>query len=268
MPNSLPQAFRQYFEDMQKNMHTCIPGTIKSFDASSCTATVHPSGKFKMPNGKFLDYPDVTEVPVCLVQSSGQDATIAYPIKEGDGCLIFFSEQQLDGWRDDQTPDTELRFDLSNAIALVGLVSAANPVMEDACNNDAIIIDREGTRVIIKKEQVTVLPKKDDSTHKVEVNLDSVNVECGAFTKLAMTDISIDMKCGEACSFGLSPAKISLTAPVIEVNGLATMVTSTAFGVNTVLFPVSTVPVPGAIPPVDEIPGVKEAISSAEEAVK
>ena len=120
----------------------------------------------------------------------------------------------------------------------------------------------------MKKEQVIVLPKKADTSHKVEVTPDKVNVECGAFVKLEMTDSSVDMKCGEACSLGLSPAKISLTAPVIEVNGLATMVTSTAFGVNTVLFPVSTVPVPGVVPPVDEIPGVKDAISKAEGDVK
>jgi len=109
---------------------------------------------------------------------------------------------------------------------------------------------------------------KDDTTRKIEITNERVDVECGEFSKLSMTDTSVDMKCGNACSLGLSPAKISLTAPVIEVNGLATIVTSTAFGVNTVLFPVSTVPVPGAIPPVDEIPGVKDAITSAEGAVK
>lgn len=262
------KQIKQMIHDMIRDVHTCIPGEIKSFDASKCTGNIQPSGKYKKANGEYLDYPELSNVPVVILQSMDQKATIAFPIKEGDGCLLFFAEQQLDYWKDGRKPKSDLRHGLSNAIALVGLVSDANSVVEDACNDDAIIIDREDTRVIVKKEKVTVLPKKDDTTHKIEVTPDSINAECGKFTNIAMTDSSVDMKCGEACSFGLSPAKISLTAPVIEMNGLATMVTSTAFGVNTVLFPVSTVPVPGAIPPVDEIPGVKEAISSAEGDVK
>ena len=262
------KQLKQMIHDMIRDVHTCIPGEIKSFDASKCIGNIQPSGKFKKADGSYLDYPELSNVPVVILQSMDQKATIAYPIKEGDGCLLFFAEQQLDYWKDGRTPKSDLRHGLSNAIALVGLVTDANPVMEDACNDDAIIIDREDTRVIVKKEQVTVLPKKDDTTRKIEITNERVEVECGEFSKLSMTDTSVDMKCGDACSFGLSPAKISLTAPVIEVNGLATIVTSTAFGVNTVLFPVSTVPVPGAIPPVDEIPGVKDAITSAEGAVK
>lgn len=262
------KQLKQMIHDMIRDVHTCIPGEIKSFDASKCTGNIQPSGKFKKANGDYLDYPELSNVPVVLIQSADQKATIAYPIKEGDGCLLFFAEQQLDYWKDGRKPKSDLRHGLSNAIAVVGLFTDANEVVEDACDDDAIIIDREDTRVIVKKEQVTVLPKKDDSTRKIEITNERVDVECGEFSKLSMTDTSIDMKCGEACSFELSPAKISLTAPVIEVNGLATIVTSTAFGVNTVLFPVSTVPVPGTIPPVSEIPGVSDAISSAEGAVK
>lgn len=262
------KQIKMMIQDMIRDVHTCIPGKIVSFDASKCTGSVQPSGKFKKANGQFVDYPELSNVPVIILQSMSQKATIAFPIKEGDGCFIFFSEQQLDYWKNEREPTTDFRHALSNAIAFVGLCNSENDVVKDACDNDAIIIDREDTRVVVEKEKITVLPKKDDTTHKIEVTPDSVDVECGSFTKLAMTDSSVDMKCGEACSIGLSPAKISLTAPVIEVNGLATMITSTAFGVNTVLFPVSTVPVPGAIPPVDEIPGVKDAISNAEGAVK
>lgn len=262
------KQLKQLIHDMIRDVHTCIPGEIKSFDASKCTGSIQPFGKFKKSNGDYLDYPELSNVPVVLIQSSDQKATIAYPIKEGDGCLLLFAEQQLDYWKDGRKPKSDLRHGLSNAIAVAGLFTDANKVVEDACNDDAIIIDREDARIIIKREKVTVLPKKNDATHKIEITPDCINAECGNFTKIELTDTSIDMKCGEACTLGLSPAKIALSAPVIEVNGLATTVTSTAFGVNTILFPVSTVPVSGAIPPIDEIPGVSEAISSAEGAVK
>lgn len=262
------KQIKQMIQDMLRNVHTCIPGKISSFDAAKCTAKIQPAGKFKRANGEYLDYPELDHVPVLITQSADQKATVAYPIKAGDGCLLLFAEQQLDSWKDGREPKTELRHALTSAVAIVGLVSAANPVVEDACNDDAIIIDREDSRVIIKKEKVTVLPKKDDPTHKFEVTKDSINGECGKFVKIALTDKSADIKCGEACSIGLSPAKLSLKAPVIEIEGLATMVTSTAFGVNTILYPVSTVPVPGAIPPIDEIPGVSDAIKAAEGAMK
>lgn len=262
------KQIKQMIHDMMRDVHTCIPGKITSYDASSGTAKIQPSGKFKRANGEYLDYPELNNVPVISLQTADQKATIAFPIKDDDGCFIFFAEQQLDSWRDERTPKTDLRHALPNAVAVVGLFSTSNETFEDACNDDAIIIDRDKSRIIIKKETVTVYPDKDDTTHSVEVTNESVNANCGKSTGFSMTDTSVGMKCGEACSINLSPAVISLKAPVVEINGLATMVTSSAFGVNTALFPVSTVPVPGAIPPIADIPGVSDAIKNAEEAVK
>lgn len=154
------KQIKQMIQDMLRNVHTCIPGKISSFDAAKCTAKIQPAGKFKRANGEYLDYPELDHVPVLITQSADQKATVAYPIKAGDGCLLLFAEQQLDSWKDGREPKTELRHALTSAVAIVGLVSAANPVVEDACNDDAIIIDREDSRVIVKKEKVTVLPKR------------------------------------------------------------------------------------------------------------
>ena len=261
------KQIKQMILDMIRDVHTCIPGKITSYDASKGTAKIQPSGKYKRSNGEYLDYPELDNVPVISLQTADQKATVAFPIKGGDGCFIFFAEQQLDFLKDGRTPKSDLRHGLSNAIAVVGLFTNSNDTIKEACDEDAIIIDRDDTRIIVKKDKVTVLPNKNDATHKVEVTNDSINAACGSSTGFQIKNASVEMKCGGSCSINLSPAKISLNAPVIEVNGLATMVTSTAFGVNTVLFPVSTVPVPGTIPPVSEIPGVSDAISKAEEAM-
>lgn len=262
------KQIKQMIHDMIRDVHTCIPGKITSYDASSGTAKIQPSGKYKKANGEYLDYPELDKVPVISLQSADQKATIAFPIKEDDGCFIFFAEQQLDTWRDGRTPKSDLRHGLTNAVAVVGLFTDSNETIKDACDDDAIIIDRDKSRIIVKKNTVTVYPNKDDTTHSVEITDTSIDAHCGKSTELSMTDTSVGMKCGSACSLNLSAAKISINAPVIELNGLATMVTSAAFGVNTVLFPVSTVPVPGAIPPLSDIPGVSDAIKNAEEAMK
>jgi hypothetical protein len=153
MENNPTQEIENLVNDMQQNMHTCIPGKIERFDAGKCLAVVTPTGQFKTPAGKTLDYPQVNDVPVVLIQSAGQKTTIAYPIKQGDSCLIFFSEQQLDKFRDDEDAKCDLRFDLTNAIAIVGLFAQANDVIKEACDNSAVIIDNEGSRVTVKKDE-------------------------------------------------------------------------------------------------------------------
>ncbi len=137
-------------------VHTCVPGKVVSFDASTCQATVLPSMKIKKPNGEMLDYPQITGVPVVFPQSSAQGVTIAYPVKAGDGCLILFSEQALDQFLYDRDTGTDLKFDLSNAVAIVGLFAKGNSVMAEATNSNAVIVDAQGTRVKVKSGLVQI----------------------------------------------------------------------------------------------------------------
>lgn len=131
-------------------VHTCVPGKIVSFDPGTCQATVLPAMKIKKPNGEMMDYPQITGVPVVFPQCSGQKATIAYPIKANDGCMIFFAEQALDQFLYQRDTGTDLRYDLSNAVAFVGLFAEGNSVMAEACSGNAIIIDVSGTKITVK----------------------------------------------------------------------------------------------------------------------
>lgn len=145
-------------------VHTCVPGKVVSFDPGACQATVLPDMKIKKPNGEMLEYPQITGVPVVFPQASAQGATIAYPIKAGDGCLILFSEQALDQFLYERDTGTDLRFDLSNALAIVGLFAKGNSVMADACSSGAIIVDVNGTRVTVKSGLVQI------DTAEVKIN--------------------------------------------------------------------------------------------------
>ena len=71
-----------------RGIHTAMPGRIVSFDAAKGIATVKPAMKFKKPDGKTMDFPQVTGVPVVFPQGAGQGATIAFPVKPGDSCLL------------------------------------------------------------------------------------------------------------------------------------------------------------------------------------
>ena len=77
-----------------RGIHTAMPGRIVSFDAAKGVATVKPAMKFKKPDGKTMDFPQVTGVPVVFPQGAGQGATIAFPVKPGDGCLLVVPERK------------------------------------------------------------------------------------------------------------------------------------------------------------------------------
>ena len=141
---------------MLGQVHTCVPGKIISFDGATCQVTVLPAMKIKKPTGEMLAYPQITGVPVVFPQSSAQEVTIAYPVKAGDGCLILFSEQALDQFLYDRDTGTDLKFDLSNAVAIVGLFAQGNSVMAEATSSNAVLVDVSGTRITGKGGSVQV----------------------------------------------------------------------------------------------------------------
>ncbi len=134
------------------DIHTAVPATIVSYDPAKGQATVKPVMKFTTKGGKIMDYPQISGVPVLFQQHMGQKATIGFPVKPGDGCLLVISEQSLDYWMYGQETGTNLKFDLTNAVAIPGLFAQANSVVADACNQDAVIIDVEGTRITVKSD--------------------------------------------------------------------------------------------------------------------
>lgn len=135
-------------------IHTAVPAVVTEFDAAKGLATVQPKAKFKKPNGETIDYPSVSGVPVVFPQS--KNVTIAFPIKAGDNCLLVFGEKSLDYWLYGKETDTELDFDLSNAIAIPSLNASGNSAMQEACNEDAAVVKAGGVTLKVKSDAVYV----------------------------------------------------------------------------------------------------------------
>ena len=150
------QEFVQAVHDSVKKgldgVHTAMPGEIVAYDPATGLATVKPAMKFKKPDGTTIDFPQITGVPVLFQQGAGQGATVAFPVKAGDGCLIVVGEQSLDYWMYGQETETDLAFDPTNSICIVGLFAKGNPVMQEACDQNAVIVDVSGTRLTIKSD--------------------------------------------------------------------------------------------------------------------
>ena len=150
------QAVADLVRSCINEIHTAMPGKIVSFDASTGLATVLPYMRYKKPDGTTIAYPQITGVPVLFPQGNSQSATIVYPVKDGDGCLIIISENSIDYWMYGQETDTDLPFDLTNAICIPGLFSKANSLVKEACNQNAIILDAKGSMVKVKSDSVEI----------------------------------------------------------------------------------------------------------------
>ncbi len=158
MMQELVQQVKSLVADSINQMHTVLPGKIVKFDTAKCLALVQPVGKFAKPDGTMMDLPQVSDVPIVFAQSANQQAAMAYPINEGDGCLLLFAEQALDCWRSggEEEVKSDLKFDLTNCIAIPGLFVPANKLLTEACEKQAIIIEQRGKRIAVSEAGIVI----------------------------------------------------------------------------------------------------------------
>lgn len=157
MQQEVVQAITDTISNMISDIHTSMPAKVASYNPSTGLAKITPIALYKKPDGTTIPYPDVTGVPVVHPQCMGQSATIAYPVSEGDGCLLIISEQSLEYWLFERETDAELGHDITNGIAIVGMFTKGNAVMEKACEEKAIIINVKGSYISVNEEKITVV---------------------------------------------------------------------------------------------------------------
>lgn len=164
MMQELVSQIKKMARDEVEGAHTALPAEIVSYDASKGLAVVQPKAKFKKPNGETIDFPEVDGVPVLYPQN--KDFSIAFPVKPGDNCLIIFSDQSLDYWLYGKETDTELKHDLSNALAIPNINTKGNPDMETACDEDAVVIRAGESKAKIKTDEILL-----DGSVKIEARV-------------------------------------------------------------------------------------------------
>lgn len=114
------------------NVHTALPGTIRDYDPESTTATIQPGFKRKYKNQeKAITLPLLHDVPV-LIPRFG-DIVIRPPKANliGSNVMLLIAERSLDSFMQSGEP-SELtsyrKFSLSDAVAICGLTTEANPL--------------------------------------------------------------------------------------------------------------------------------------------
>lgn len=118
------EAHAAQIEGRLKDLHTCLPGIIVSFDPATQTASVQPAIKRIFTERGAVNLPVCVDVPVAF--PGGGDFWLTFPVKAGDECILLFSERAIDYWHANggtQIPAEYRLHDLSDGIAQVGLNS-------------------------------------------------------------------------------------------------------------------------------------------------
>ncbi len=107
------------------DVHTALPGIIINFDPDTRTATVQPAIQrvFIDRNGQPIPTNLPPLVDVLVNFSGGGDYELTFPVRNGNHCLLCFSERCIDSWfvtGQPAPPDDYRQHDLSDAFAFVG----------------------------------------------------------------------------------------------------------------------------------------------------
>lgn len=118
-PNVLLESvIQEGIDSSLKELHTCLPGIVSSFNATDQTADIQPSLQRKVGDD-IINLPLLANVPVRFSKST--DFSISFPLVEGDEVLLIFAERSIDTWLTYggiQDPLDFRKHDLSDAFAL------------------------------------------------------------------------------------------------------------------------------------------------------
>lgn len=119
--HSLEDVINAGIDNRLIDLHTCIPGEIVSYKASTQTAQVKISID-RIINGAQQSYPILDEIPVVFPRGSG--GGINFPLSKGDGVMLLFCERNTDLWRSNGSgspPYDRRKFDIGDAFVVPGL---------------------------------------------------------------------------------------------------------------------------------------------------
>lgn len=130
---------RERFYDPEENMRmamnshsagiwTSLPAIVTKYNPAANTVECQPTIKGviqdKSGNYKAVTLPVLPDVPVVFPRGGG--ATLTFPIKVGDECLVVFACRNIDSWWQSsgvQIPMDARQHDLSDGFALMGVMS-------------------------------------------------------------------------------------------------------------------------------------------------
>lgn len=119
----LETAIQAGIDTALKEVHTCLPGEIISFDPATQLANIQLLIKRKQ-SGKLVNIAVLQDVPIRYMAS--KKFSMTFPLEEGDEVEVKFAERSIDVWLENggiQNPDDRRKHSFSDAYATPMLYS-------------------------------------------------------------------------------------------------------------------------------------------------
>lgn len=142
---------KQAISSYLNSIHTCLPAKIIDYDFTLQKANVQPVLNKKFLNGDTPQMPVISNVPVVFPRGGGFN--MSWPLNPGDTVLLVFSERSMDNWLQTGgivTPLDPRKFDLSDAIAIPGLIPFSEP--SGIQDNESFMIRNGSARMKISPD--------------------------------------------------------------------------------------------------------------------
>lgn len=153
MKYKLSDSLQKSIEKTLENLRVSLPARIERYDSSTQKAEVSPLLEKRNADGSSSPLPVIPNVPVLFPR--GGKARMTFPLERGDSVLLIFSDRSLDRWLSGSgqsvVPDDPRKHDLSDAVAIPGLLSfgsGGEAGFEE--DGDNLIIKHDGTKVVVE----------------------------------------------------------------------------------------------------------------------
>ena len=151
---NMAEAIRFAIRQSLKDMYTCMPGIVESYDAETQRAVVKGALKVVTAKKEEIEREAIHNVPV--VFPSGGGFAMTFPLEQGDPVLLLYSQRGLANWKktfDVAAPDIIGFFSEKDAIAIPGF-GTDEPEHHIAIEADGIHIRTTG-KLAIEAQDVT-----------------------------------------------------------------------------------------------------------------
>lgn len=148
-PVTLADAIRAAVQYNLNNVHTALPAQIIDYDFEKQKASVQPLLNKAWADGTETPMPVLNGVPIIFPRAG--NASLTFPVVNGDTCLLLFSERSLDLWKTNGgqvTPDDNRKFSLPDAIGIMGLFPFSENSLAD--NNEDVLLVYNDSKFRIK----------------------------------------------------------------------------------------------------------------------
>jgi hypothetical protein len=156
------ETYKALGDNIKSLIRVAVPGIIQSFDSITQTCTIQPCIREKVTNSDYstvwTNLPLLQDVPIVIPRAGNFALTL--PVKQGDECLVIFSDMCIDAWWSlggIQNQIEKRRHDLSDAFAILGTYSQPNRIANYSTDS-AQLRNLNGTQYIdLKDNEINIV---------------------------------------------------------------------------------------------------------------